>query len=166
MDKIFGKKKTVEQQLRDQDREMRRNQRGLQRDRAGLEKGKVYLLQITYVTWPFTGGNMKCPKKHVNRILSCDSIDINFWNAPKSENYLFGSFSILKLITCLFFEMPHFLMFENFEMPHFSYLILKKENSPILGHFKILCIWNHVKNIYFTYFFGAFHITPRMTINK
>ena len=43
MDKIFGKKKTVEQQLRDQDREMRRNQRGLQRDRAGLEKGKVQL---------------------------------------------------------------------------------------------------------------------------
>ena len=42
MDKIFGKKKTVEQQLRDQDREMRRNQRGLQRDRAGLEKGKNY----------------------------------------------------------------------------------------------------------------------------
>ena len=40
MDKLFGKKKTVEQQLRDQDREMRRNQRGLQRDRAGLEKGK------------------------------------------------------------------------------------------------------------------------------
>jgi len=38
MDKIFGKKKTVEQQLRDQDKEMRRNQRGLQRDRAGLEK--------------------------------------------------------------------------------------------------------------------------------
>ena len=43
MDKIFGKKKTVEQQLRDQDREMRRNQRGLQRDRAGLEKGKKNL---------------------------------------------------------------------------------------------------------------------------
>ena len=40
MDKLFGKKKTVEQQLRDQDREMRQNQRGLQRDRAGLEKGK------------------------------------------------------------------------------------------------------------------------------
>ena len=43
MDKIFGKKKTVEQQLRDQDKEMRRNQRGLQRDRAGLEKGKKNL---------------------------------------------------------------------------------------------------------------------------
>ena len=48
MDKIFGKKKTVEQQLRDQDREMRRNQRGLQRDRAGLEKGKNYFFFKIY----------------------------------------------------------------------------------------------------------------------
>ena len=49
MDKIFGKKKTVEQQLRDQDREMRRNQRGLQRDRAGLEKGTFYLFIVNNI---------------------------------------------------------------------------------------------------------------------
>ena len=39
MDKLFGKKKTVEQQMREQDREMRKNQRGIQRDRTQLEKG-------------------------------------------------------------------------------------------------------------------------------
>ena len=48
MDKLFGKKKTVEQQVREQDREMRRNQRGVQRDRAQLEKGKSVLNEKNY----------------------------------------------------------------------------------------------------------------------
>merc|ERR1712193_508830 len=38
MDKLFGKKKTVEQQLRENDRQLRRQTRGIERDRAGLEK--------------------------------------------------------------------------------------------------------------------------------
>ena len=30
------------------------------------------------------------------------------------QNFIFGSFSVLKLITCLDFETPNLLMFENF----------------------------------------------------
>ena len=67
-------------------------------------------------------------------ILSCDSICPFIWNAPKSKNLIFGSFSIFKLITCQLFEMTHFLVFEIFEMPHFSYLILKMGK---MGHFEL-----------------------------
>ena len=96
-------------------------------------------------------------------ILSCDRICLKFWNAPKSMNFIFGSFSVLKSITCSNFEMPRFLMFENFEMPHFSYLFLKmkfidfatfKNFKQILSHDKIIC---HM-------LFGAFQVTPRNTI--
>jgi len=45
-----------------------------------------------------------------------------FCNAPKSKNFVFGSFPALKLITCFLFEMPHFFMFENLKMPHLSYV--------------------------------------------
>ena len=54
-------------------------------------------------------------------------------------------------------------MFENFEMPHFSYLFLKmkfidfgtfKNFKQILSHDKIIC---HM-------LFGAFQVTPRNTI--
>ena len=38
---LFGKKKTVEQQMREQDREMRRVNRGLERDRGQLDKGSI-----------------------------------------------------------------------------------------------------------------------------
>ena len=41
MDKLFGKKKTVEQQMRENERQMRRQTRGMERDRAGLEKETV-----------------------------------------------------------------------------------------------------------------------------
>ena len=41
MDKLFGKKKTVEQQMRENERQMRRQTRGMERDRAGLEKENV-----------------------------------------------------------------------------------------------------------------------------
>ena len=82
---------------------------------------------IRWVTW-------NAPKSMWKMILSCDRICLKFWNAPKSNNFIFGSFSVLKSITCSNFEMPRFLMFENFEMPHFSYLILKMGK---MGHFKI-----------------------------
>ena len=39
MDKLFGKKKTVEQQMKEQDRELKKTNRGLGRDRGNLEKG-------------------------------------------------------------------------------------------------------------------------------
>lgn len=39
MDKLFGKKKTIDQQVKEQDREMRRVNRGLERDRGQLQKG-------------------------------------------------------------------------------------------------------------------------------
>ena len=40
-------------------------------------------------------------------------------------HFIFGSFSVLQLTACIFFEIPRFFMFVFFEMPHFSYLILK-----------------------------------------
>ena len=41
---LFGKKKTVEQQMREQDREMRRVNRGLERDRGQLDKGLISII--------------------------------------------------------------------------------------------------------------------------
>ena len=61
--------------------------------------------------------------------------------------------------------MPHFFMFEFFEMPHFSYLILKmkffdfgafQKNEKMLSHDKIL----------FHMIFGAFHDTSCIRIHK
>ena len=54
-------------------------------------------------------------------------------------HFIFGSFSLLKLITCILFEMPRFLMFIFFEMPHFSYLILKMGK---MGHLKKMHVIN------------------------
>ena len=56
------------------------------------------------------------PKRMWKMIMSCDSISLKFWNAPKSMNFIIGSFSVLKMITCFFFEMPNFLMFVFFLM--------------------------------------------------
>ena len=86
------------------------------------------------------GGTMRCPKKHVKDDFSRDSIFIIFWNAPKSKNLNFGSFSVWKMITCLFFKMPHFFTFEFFEMPHFSFEFWFFRHlmvTPVLILFKI-----------------------------
>ena len=40
-------------------------------------------------------------------ILSCDSFCHFFRNAQKSKNFIFGSFPVLKLITCIFFEIQN-----------------------------------------------------------
>ena len=68
---------------------------------------------------------MKCPKRYVKDIFSCDAF---VFEMPQNRII---SFSVLKLITCFFFEMPHFFMFVFLTAP-FSYLILK---MGIMGHF-------------------------------
>ena len=55
---------------------------------------KSHNLSIAIV---FTGGIIKRPEKHVK-----DVIDFAFLNAPKSKNFIFGSFSVFKLFTCFF----------------------------------------------------------------
>ena len=77
------------------------------------------------------------PKSMWKMYFSREAICILFWNAPNSNNFSFGSFLVLKLVTCLFFEIPHFSVVKKFEMPHFSYLILK---TGKMGHFKIFSI--------------------------
>ena len=61
------------------------------------------------------GGIMKCPKKHVKDIFFTWWL-MQFFEMP---HFIFGSFSLLKLITCIFLKMPHFFMFIFLEMPHF-----------------------------------------------
>ena len=56
--------------------------------------------------------------------------------------------------------MPQYFMFKFFEMPHFSYLILKMRNSSILGHFKKLWKCYHVKKSSFTCFLGHLMVPP------
>ena len=91
---------------------------------------KIYwwksVLWIRGVIW-------NAPKSMWKMILSCDCICPFIWNAPKSKNLIFGSFSVLKLVTCEKFEMPHFSMFEIFEMPHFSHF---QNQIGKMGHFK------------------------------
>ena len=40
-------------------------------------------------------------------------------------HFIFGLYSLLKLITCIFVEMPRFFMFIFFEMPHFPIFRIK-----------------------------------------
>ena len=47
-----------------------------------------------------TRGIMKCPKKHVKDVFFTRLYFPIFWNAPKSKNFIFGSLSVEKLITC------------------------------------------------------------------
>ena len=66
----------------------------------------VHLIYITKFPTNFlknrltsdTGTNMKCPKKQVKDdfVMWCPFI----WIAPKSKNFIFGSFSVLKLTAC------------------------------------------------------------------
>ena len=96
---------------------------------------KSIFFQIRGVPWD-------APKRMWKMYFSRDSIFLIFWNAPKSKNFIFGLFSGLKLITCYFFEMPQFFMFEFFEMHHFSYMILKMGKS---GAFQKISTWSILK---------------------
>ena len=80
------------------------------------------------------GVSWNAPKSVWKMYFSREAICILFWNAPNSNNFIFGSFLVLKLVTCLFFEMPHFSVVKKFEMRHFTYLILEMGK---MGHFKI-----------------------------
>ena len=69
---------------------------GYQIEFTHLGKSRFFLIMCIFLFMiGTTGGNMKCPKKHVKENLS----------------HVFYS------------KFPTFLMFEIFEMPHFAYLI-------------------------------------------
>ena len=72
---------------------------------------------------------------------------MHFFSAPKSKTFIIGSFSVLKLITCFFVEMPHFLWSDS-------------ENGSILGHFKKLCKCYHMTKSSFTCFLEHFILPP------
>ena len=80
-------------------------------------------------------------------ILSCDCICILFWNAPKSKNFIFGSFSV---------EIDHELIFWN--VPFFWFSESDRKNGAfqkiiqMLSHDKII---SHILS-------RAFHDTPRI----
>ena len=75
--------------------------------------------------------------------------------------------------------MPRFLMFENFEMPHFSYLILKNfsmwsnfktDKEPKMKLFDFWAFQNFTQilshdKIIFHMLFGEFQITSRKSLN-
>ena len=93
----------------------------------GWTSSDLYQTYLKLVVTPqlvCTRGIMKCPKKHVKDIFSHDGICICFSNAPKSNNFIFDSFFVLKLIRCFFLKCPNFFV-RFFQMPHFFFLILK-----------------------------------------
>ena len=65
-------------------------------------KYKLSIIQINL----FATEVIEIPQKHVKKIYSRDGIF--HWNSPKLEGFNFSPFSVLKLVTCFFFEMPHF----------------------------------------------------------
>ena len=86
------------------------------------------------------------------------------WNAPKSNNFIFGSFSVLKLITCEKSEMPHFSMSEIFEMPHFS--LFQNQIGFWRGFWGISNKWgkcHHMTKSSFTCVLGHFILPPYRT---
>ena len=65
-----------------------------------------------------------CPKRLVKiNYFAGESVCILIWNTLKSKIFIFGSFSVSKLITS-FFEMTNF-----FEIPHFLIFRIKWENG-------------------------------------
>ena len=98
-----------------------------------------------------------------------------FSKCPKIEDAHFRSIFCfqnqmgkIELITCFFFEMPHFSMLDFFEMPHFSLLILKTENGPKMsifdfGAFRKKMHMQSRATYIFHILFGAFQVTPRIT---
>ena len=120
---------------------------------------KIYwwksVLWIRGVIW-------NAPKSMWKMILSCDCICPFIWNAPKSKNFIFGSFSVSKLITWLFWK-AHFFHFHNqignlksetFEKSMWSIWKQKstrKWNSSILEHFKIKFYFHHMTKSSFTF---------------
>ena len=60
----------------------------------------------------------------------------NFLKCLKIELFHFGSFSVLKLFACQFFEMPHFNVFDFLKCPIFP--TLKKLEHKKVGHFQKL----------------------------
>jgi len=118
---------------------------------------------------------------------SREAICILFWNAPKSNTFIFGSFFHLQTSHVFFlWNAPIFYVRIFWNAPFFpfsewkrkngafqrknTWLIWKREinrkwKSSILGHFKIKCIWPHVKNTSFTLFLGHF-LVPRVYFNR
>ena len=109
-----------------------------------------------------TGGNLKCPKKHVKDIFSRDFICIKFWNAQKSNTFGFSLFCSKSHHVSKFWNAQFFYV-RKFWNAQFSTKNESKIGS-IFGHFKILCIWNHVRNISFTCFLEHFKLPPVLTI--
>ena len=66
------------------------------------------------------------PKSMWKIYFSRDGICLFFWNAQNSKNFSFSLFFVRILITCSFFEMPDFHMFDYFEMPNFRIRMNRK----------------------------------------
>ena len=71
----------------------------------------------------YEGNKMKYPKKHVKEF--CHGMAFAFlFEMPKSKDFIFGSFSVFKLVTCFLFEMSH-LYYAAFESENWK-------NGPFL----------------------------------
>ena len=139
----------------------------------------------------YTRGTMKCPKNYVKDVFFTWDHMHFILKCLEIEHFHFRLIFHFQTSHVLFLWNAPIFMFEFSEMPHFSFLILKmgkwgisknsniknrgiskkntwlvwkmsrKWKSSILGHFKIKCMWPHVKNTSFTCFLGHFMI-PRV----
>ena len=89
--------------------------------------------KLRMITKCIRGVSWNAPKTMWRRYFSRESYAYFSWNAPKSKIFIFGSFLVLKLITCFFLEMPHFsyLILKMGKMGHF-----RKNEHKKVGHFE------------------------------
>ena len=89
--------------------------------------------------------------------------DRKYWNAPKSNIYIFGSFLILKLLTCFFSKFPTFLYSKFLKFPIFpdseyvrSRSISRFLDPHVLKH-PSHAFWGILMNLPYLAFSDEFH---------
>ena len=101
------------------------------------------------------------PKSMWKMYFSRKAICILFWNASNLNNFIFGSFLVLKLVTCLFSKCPILLYEKKTHVTSF-----KTRNQPKMKLFEFGEFQNKMhmasrEKYIFHMLFWAFHDTPR-----
>ena len=107
--------------------------------------GKILftLVRVEHIGPVSTRSNRECLKKHVEDDFCHGTAFAFYFEIPQNRKKSFSIHFLFSNWSRSFFQMfvNHFLMFEIYEMPRFSYLILKMETDKE-PKMKINCILN------------------------
>ena len=99
---------------------------GNERSGASLTRARIKSILKFQPLYSLRGVSWNARKSMWKIYFSRDGICKFFWNAQNSNTFRFSLFFVRILITCSFFEMPDFHMFDYFEMPNFRIRMNRK----------------------------------------